>query len=147
MEQMAHESVWMDDLDEEVCWSLLGLRPVGRVAYASEGGLVVVPVNHVMDGHAIVFRTGATELFERSGRRRQHGRDGLERAGARRLLGGDRPQGAGTGQLARPAAVGAGVAGSLAAHHALERVGASDQPRGAAAVPRLIGVLRVLSGR
>ena len=64
MEQTRYEAVWVDDLEEDVCWSLLGLRPVGRVAFGSERGLVVLPVNHTMDGHAIVFRTGATELLE-----------------------------------------------------------------------------------
>ena len=65
MEQTRYEAVWVDDLDKDVCWSLLGLRPVGRVAFGSDSGLVVLPVNHVMDGHTIVFRTGATEMLER----------------------------------------------------------------------------------
>ena len=64
MEQTRYEAVWVDDLEEDVCWSLLGLRPVGRVAFGSDRGLVVIPVNHTMDGHTIVFRTGATELLE-----------------------------------------------------------------------------------
>ena len=67
MEETRYEAVWVDDLDEDVCWSLLGLRPVGRVAFGSDSDLVVLPVNHLMDGHAIVFRTGATELLEQLG--------------------------------------------------------------------------------
>ena len=41
----------------EECLELLASRPVGRVAYVISGGPVVVPVNHVLDGEDIIFRT------------------------------------------------------------------------------------------
>lgn len=45
------------------CLQLLGSSPGGRVAYSSDEGPVVLPVNHVMDGEDILFRTSPhTEL-------------------------------------------------------------------------------------
>jgi nitroimidazol reductase NimA-like FMN-containing flavoprotein (pyridoxamine 5'-phosphate oxidase superfamily) len=57
-------AVWVDDLDIDVCWKLLGAQRVGRVAFVLDGEAIVVPVNHVVDGRTIVFRTGATALLE-----------------------------------------------------------------------------------
>jgi hypothetical protein len=39
------------------CLRLLGTVPVGRVSFRADGEIVVLPVNHVMDGHDPVFRT------------------------------------------------------------------------------------------
>jgi hypothetical protein len=51
------------ELDREECFELLASRPVGRVAYTGPGGPVVLPVNHVLDGEDILFRTSPhTEL-------------------------------------------------------------------------------------
>ena len=36
---------------------MLGTVPVGRVSFFADGEIVVLPVNHVMDGHDPVFRT------------------------------------------------------------------------------------------
>ena len=39
------------------CLQLLAAVPVGRVSFFAEGEIVVLPVNHVMDGQDPVFRT------------------------------------------------------------------------------------------
>lgn len=41
------------------CMRLLASVPVGRVAFHADGEVLVLPVNHVVDGQAIVFRTAA----------------------------------------------------------------------------------------
>ena len=40
-----------------VCLRLLESVPVGRVSFYTEGEVVTLPVNHVVDGHDVVFRT------------------------------------------------------------------------------------------
>lgn len=42
--------------EESLC--LLRSQPIGRVALMSSGEPVILPVNHAVDGNAIVFRTG-----------------------------------------------------------------------------------------
>jgi uncharacterized protein len=39
------------------CLQLLSLIPVGRVSFFADGEIVILPVNHVMDGQNPVFRT------------------------------------------------------------------------------------------
>jgi uncharacterized protein len=39
------------------CLRLLATVPVGRVGFFADGEIVVLPVNHVVDGHEVVFRT------------------------------------------------------------------------------------------
>ena len=39
------------------CLQLLSSVPVGRVSFLADGEIVVLPVNHVMDGQDPVFRT------------------------------------------------------------------------------------------
>jgi uncharacterized protein len=39
------------------CLRLLALVPVGRIAFHADGEVVVLPVNHLVDGQDIVFRT------------------------------------------------------------------------------------------
>ena len=39
------------------CLRLLSTVPVGRVSFLADGEIVVLPVNHVMDGQDPVFRT------------------------------------------------------------------------------------------
>jgi nitroimidazol reductase NimA-like FMN-containing flavoprotein (pyridoxamine 5'-phosphate oxidase superfamily) len=54
-------------LDESACWELLPDSGVGRLAWTSPGGrILVVPVNYGRDGHTIIVRTGDTELLERA---------------------------------------------------------------------------------
>jgi uncharacterized protein len=39
------------------CLRLLASVPVGRVGFIADGELVILPVNHVVDGQDVVFRT------------------------------------------------------------------------------------------
>jgi len=41
------------------CLRLLGSVPVGRIGFQSDGQVVVLPVNHVVDQHGVAFRTAA----------------------------------------------------------------------------------------
>lgn len=51
------------ELTAAECYELLASRSVGRVAYVVDGSPIVVPVNHLVDGDDIVFRTSPhTEL-------------------------------------------------------------------------------------
>lgn len=44
-------------LPESECWRLLGEAQVGRLALAPAGQIDVFPVNHVVSGGAVYFRT------------------------------------------------------------------------------------------
>ena len=47
----------LETLPLEVCLRLLESVPVGRVSFCTDGEVVTLPVNHVMDGQDVVFRT------------------------------------------------------------------------------------------
>ncbi len=47
----------LEILPFEVCLRLLASVPVGRVGFFADGEMVVLPVNHVIDGQDPVFRT------------------------------------------------------------------------------------------
>ena len=40
------------------CLRLLGSVPVGRVGFFVDGEIVILPVNHLVDGQDVIFRTG-----------------------------------------------------------------------------------------
>lgn len=40
------------------CLALLASVPVGRLAFPADGEVLVLPVNHAVDGQDVVFRTG-----------------------------------------------------------------------------------------
>jgi uncharacterized protein len=44
-------------LDEDECWRLVEAAEVGRLALAIAGEPEIFPVNFVVDGHALMFRT------------------------------------------------------------------------------------------
>jgi len=44
------------EIDRAECLELLGSHQVGRVAYCDEDGPVVLPVNYVLDGDAVMIR-------------------------------------------------------------------------------------------
>ena len=44
-------------LTEAQCWELLAAEPVGRLGVIFDSGPEVYPVNHVLEGRSIVFRT------------------------------------------------------------------------------------------
>ena len=51
-------------LDLETCLARVASQPVGRIAMFDRGGVVILPVNHVLDGMTIGFRTTVgTKLF------------------------------------------------------------------------------------
>jgi nitroimidazol reductase NimA-like FMN-containing flavoprotein (pyridoxamine 5'-phosphate oxidase superfamily) len=39
------------------CLRLLASVPVGRVGFIADGELLMLPVNHIVDGHNVAFRT------------------------------------------------------------------------------------------
>jgi uncharacterized protein len=47
----------LEILPFDLCLQLLATVPVGRVSFFADGEIVVLPVNHVMDGQDPVFRT------------------------------------------------------------------------------------------
>jgi len=47
----------LEPLPPGVCLRLLDSVPVGRVSFCADGEVVTLPVNHVMDGQDVVFRT------------------------------------------------------------------------------------------
>ena len=51
------------ELSKSECFRLLAQERVGRVAFMDDLGPIVMPVNFVLDRHAVVFRTdGGTKL-------------------------------------------------------------------------------------
>lgn len=44
-------------LDPETCFGLLASEPLGRVAYLQAGAPRILPVNHLVDGQSVVFRS------------------------------------------------------------------------------------------
>ena len=47
----------LEVIPPEECWQLLADAPVGRVAFNEAGEPTVLPVNHAVVGHRVVFRT------------------------------------------------------------------------------------------
>ena len=47
----------LEILPFDECLRLLGSVPVGRLAFLADGEMVILPVNHVIDGQHPVFRT------------------------------------------------------------------------------------------
>lgn len=47
----------VDDLSVSECWLLLREVPIGRIALRGSDEIEVFPVNHLVDGGTIVFRT------------------------------------------------------------------------------------------
>ncbi|HEY8524698.1 MAG TPA: pyridoxamine 5'-phosphate oxidase family protein [Acidimicrobiales bacterium] len=48
---------WMEYLSEAECWDLLAETQVGRLGVLVDSAPEIYPVNHMVDGHSIVFRT------------------------------------------------------------------------------------------
>jgi hypothetical protein len=47
------------ELNDEESWKLAHSQPFCRIAWTSPSGPMQIPVNHVIDGHAVWFRTSA----------------------------------------------------------------------------------------
>ena len=59
----------LETLPLEVCLRLLESVPVGRVSFCTDGEVVTLPVNHVVDGRDVVFRTDRGSKLSAAGRR------------------------------------------------------------------------------
>jgi nitroimidazol reductase NimA-like FMN-containing flavoprotein (pyridoxamine 5'-phosphate oxidase superfamily) len=57
MPEHSTDHAGLEILPFEVCLRLLASVPVGRVGFFADGEVVVLPVNHVLDGQDPVFRT------------------------------------------------------------------------------------------
>lgn len=69
----------LSDLDVRDCWRLIAEARVGRLAVANDDGPDVFPVNHLVDGRRILFRSAAgTKLFAAEGRDVAFEVDGIE---------------------------------------------------------------------
>ena len=55
--RQTNEFVWVNELAFDTCWRFLEAEPMGRVAFDRGGRPMILPVNHVVHGHTIVFRT------------------------------------------------------------------------------------------
>jgi nitroimidazol reductase NimA-like FMN-containing flavoprotein (pyridoxamine 5'-phosphate oxidase superfamily) len=49
----------LETLPFDLCLRLLASVPIGRVGFCADGEVVVLPVNHAMDGQDVVFRTAS----------------------------------------------------------------------------------------
>jgi uncharacterized protein len=47
----------LETLSFDACLDLLGSVPLGRVGFYADGEVIMLPVNHALDGQDIVFRT------------------------------------------------------------------------------------------
>lgn len=47
----------LEIIDHQACLALLAERAVGRVSFVEAGSPTIVPVNHLVDGGAVVFRS------------------------------------------------------------------------------------------
>jgi uncharacterized protein len=53
----------LETLPFDVCLRLLASVPIGRGGFCADGEIVILPVNHAVDGHDVVFRTaGGSKL-------------------------------------------------------------------------------------
>jgi len=56
---------WLEALDADECWRLLGTRRLGRLGFTAHSGrLVILPVNYAIDDRRIVIRTGPGPKLE-----------------------------------------------------------------------------------
>lgn len=59
MRELATDREGLEILHLGDCFLLLGSVPVGRIGFAARGEVVMLPVNFLVDGQDVVFRTGA----------------------------------------------------------------------------------------
>lgn len=53
----------LEVLRPDECWALVDEVPVGRIGFDSDGGPMVLPVNHRVVAHHVVFRTAKGALL------------------------------------------------------------------------------------
>lgn len=49
------EELGLEPLDEQTCWERLSNSPLGRLAVVHQDRPHIVPINHLVDDHTIVF--------------------------------------------------------------------------------------------
>lgn len=59
----------LEVLDSDTCLELLGTVPVGRIGFIYAGEVVVLPVNFVVDGTTVAFRTAVGSKLDAALRR------------------------------------------------------------------------------
>ncbi len=59
MRKLATDRAGLEILHLGDCFLLLESVPVGRIGFVAGGEVVILPVNFVVDGQDVVFRTGA----------------------------------------------------------------------------------------
>ena len=59
MRELATDRAGLEILHLGDCFLLLKSVPVGRVGFLARGEVVILPVNFLVDGQDVVFRTGA----------------------------------------------------------------------------------------
>jgi nitroimidazol reductase NimA-like FMN-containing flavoprotein (pyridoxamine 5'-phosphate oxidase superfamily) len=57
MSRHSTDHAGLEILPFDECLRLLASVPVGRVGFFADGEIVLLPVNHVVEGHDVVFRT------------------------------------------------------------------------------------------
>jgi len=58
MRKLATDHAGLEILHLGDCFRLLESAPVGRIGFLSRGEVVILPVNFLLDGQDVVFRTG-----------------------------------------------------------------------------------------
>ena len=67
MSGYATDHAGLEILSFDRCLQLLATVPVGRVSFLADGEIVVLPVNHVIDGQAPVFCTASGSKLSAAG--------------------------------------------------------------------------------
>ena len=59
MRELGTDRAGLEILHLGDCFGLLGSIPLGRIGFLAGGEVVILPVNFLVDGQDVVFRTGA----------------------------------------------------------------------------------------
>src|SRR5579871_3375989 len=59
MRKLATDRAGLEILHLGDCFGLLGSEPVGRIGFLAGGEVIILPVNFLVDGQDVVFRTAA----------------------------------------------------------------------------------------
>jgi len=57
----------LETLPFDACLRLLASVPLGRIGFCADGEVVILPVNHVMDGQDVIFRTASGSKLTAAG--------------------------------------------------------------------------------
>ena len=56
----------LEVLPVEECWAMIERAVLGRLAFQHEGGTIILPVTHVLDGRTVLFRSTRGSKFDAS---------------------------------------------------------------------------------